>query len=233
MPKFAKALWKGPIPNETHGGITRPILGLVLHVEQGTEAGTDAWFHNPRAQASAHFGNPQTGPLEQWVDTDDKAWAEVAGNSNWVSVEHEGYSGRAPTPTASQVENDAQLLAWLHKTEGVPLQATDSVSKRGLGWHGMGGAAWGGHTDCPGPLILDARPQIIARAKVIVAAPKPPRPRGFPVRVRVAYWIVTRWLEAYNQRAAKGPARPLATVTRDKLHRLVTDAQTAEKAGAK
>jgi len=176
MARFPKATWRGPIPNKTPSSMQRPILGLILHVEQGSEHGTDVWFHNSQAQASAHFGNPQTGPLDQWVDTNDKAWAEVAGNSRWISVEHEGYANRAPTPTSSQIENDAQLLAWLHKTEGVPLQITDDPNKPGLGWHGMGGAAWGGHTGCPGDRIKNTRPQIIARAKQIVAPPKPSLP---------------------------------------------------------
>lgn len=176
MSKFHKATWRGPISNETHAAMVRPIMGLVLHVEDGSEDGTNSWFHNPKAQASSHFGNPLKGPLDQWVDTDDKAWAEMDGNSRWISVEHEGFSGKAPAPTASQIENDAQLLAWLHKTEGVPLRITNSVNRRGLGWHGMGGAAWGGHYDCPGDRIKKARREIVRRAKQIVqeGKPKPP-----------------------------------------------------------
>lgn len=168
MARFAKATWRGPVPNENHGGMGRPIMGLVLHVEQGSEAGTDGWFHQAPAKASAHFGNPLRGPLDQWVDTDDEAWAEMAGNSRWVSAEHEGYAGQPPAPTASQVENDAQLFAWLHLTEGVPLQLSNSPATRGLGWHGMGGAAWGGHVGCPGSRILNARGRILRRARQIV-----------------------------------------------------------------
>lgn len=176
MPRFPKAKWRGPVPNRTPSAMIRPIMGLVLHVEQGTEAGSDSWFHNSKAQASAHFGNPLAGPLDQWVDTNDKAWAEVAGNARWISVEHEGYSGKPPAPTKSQIENDAQLLAWLHVHEGVPLQVTNSVSRRGLGWHGMGGTAWGGHLDCPGDRIKNARAEIIRRAEQIVAEGNKPAP---------------------------------------------------------
>jgi hypothetical protein len=179
MSRFAKARWRGPIPNDTRAAMIRPILGLVLHVEQGSETGTDGWFHNPGAHASAHFGNPLSGGLDQWVDTDDKAWAEIAGNPRWVSVEHEGYTNEAPAPTKSQLENDAQLLAWLHLTEGVPLQITDDPTKPGLGWHGMGGAAWGGHENCPGSRIKNARPLIIARAKQLIA---PSGPRFYTVQ---------------------------------------------------
>lgn len=180
--KFPKAKWGGPIPNQTPGAMVRPIMGLVLHIQQGTERGTAGWFHNPAAEASSHFGNPKAGLLDQWVDTADEAWAEMQGNTRWVSVENEGYSGDSLTP--SQIENAAQLLAWLNQTEGVPLQISDDPSVRGLGWHGMGGNAWGGHFDCPGDPIKNQRPQIIARAEQIlnvvpkapVSPPKPSNP---------------------------------------------------------
>lgn len=167
--RFPKATWRGPVPNEEHGGIVYPIRGLVLHIEQGSESSADNWFHNAGAQASAHFGNPKTGSLQQWVDSDDEAWAEMAGNSRWISVEHEGFSGQ--TLTASQVENDAQLLAWLHKLYGFPLIPTDNPNGTGLGWHGMGGAAWGGHDLCPGEPIKAQRAEIIARANAILKPP--------------------------------------------------------------
>jgi hypothetical protein len=150
--------------------------GLVLHIQQGTEAGSEAWFKDPASQASAHFLNPKTGPLRQLVDTDDRAWAEMRGNWYWVSIENEGYSGQQLT--ASQLENAARLLAWLHTTYQVPLQSTDDPNGHGLGWHGMGGDAWGGHFDCPGDPIKAQRGQIIARAQAILGQPTPPPSGG-------------------------------------------------------
>lgn len=178
MSRFERAVWRGPVPNMTSGGM-RSHRGLVLHIQEGSEAGTDAWFHNPSSQVSAHFGNPKTGPLDQWVDTDDRAWAEVNGNPDWISVENEGHSG--DQLTASQLENVAQLLAWLHVQYGVPLAISDTpaAGTPGLTGHGLGGSAWGGHYDCPGPPILAQRPAIIARAQQILGAapvPIPPTP---------------------------------------------------------
>lgn len=63
--------------------------------------------------------------------------------------------------------------------------------------------------------------------------PKALKPRTLPVHVRAAYWLLTRWLERYVKRAKKGPVHPLATVTRDHLHRLATDITAADKADAK
>jgi hypothetical protein len=48
------------------------------------------------------------------------------------------------------------------------LQVADSPAGYGLGHHGMGGAAWGGHYDCPGPNNVALKPAIVARAIEIV-----------------------------------------------------------------
>ncbi len=166
MALFPFANWKGPVPNRTVNGMVRPLRGLILHIQEGTEAGTNDWFHDKSSQASSHFGNPKHGQIDQWVDTKDKAWAEVSGNPYWISLENEGKSGESLT--SNQIENAAQLLAWLHTTEGIPLQITDSLEIHGLGWHGMGGEAWGDHLDCPGEPIKAQRHQIITRAQQLV-----------------------------------------------------------------
>lgn len=168
----------GPTPNKRVDGMVE-VRGLVLHIQQGTEAGSEAWFKNPASQASSHFLNPKVGGLRQLVDTKDRAWAEADGNAHWVSIENEGFVPAALT--ASQVENAAQLLAWLHKTYQVPLQSTDDPNGKGLGWHGMGGAAWGGHTGCPGDAIKAQRAAIITRAKAILGiVPVKPSPKCEP-----------------------------------------------------
>jgi hypothetical protein len=171
------AAFIGPTVNRNPGGMIS-VRGLVLHIQQGYEGGSEAWFKNPAAQASAHFLNPKTGGLRQLVDTTDEAWAQMAGNRYWISVENEGFV--PDSLTASQIENAAQLLAWLHVTFAVPLAATDDpTTGRGLGWHGMGGAAWGGHTGCPGDAIKAQRPAIIQRASHITNE-YPPLYQPFP-----------------------------------------------------
>ena len=107
MAHFKEARWRGPVPNKNPGQMVRPFNGLVLHIQEGHEDGTDAHFHNPASKVSAHFGNPKHGGLDQWVDTDDKAWAEVSGNRHWISIENEGFSGDSLTD--SQIENCAHL----------------------------------------------------------------------------------------------------------------------------
>jgi hypothetical protein len=169
MALYAGATWRGPVPNK--GGAMGPIRWFVLHIQQGTEAGTDAWLHDPASRVSAHFGAAKDGGLDQWVDTSEKAWAEVNGNPNAISVECEGMSGQALTD--AQVESVAELLAWVHSEYGVPLQVSDSplTGVPGVTGHGLGAQAWGGHLDCPGRPILDQRPAIIARAAQIAGVP--------------------------------------------------------------
>ncbi|WP_329564654.1 peptidoglycan recognition protein family protein [Kitasatospora sp. NBC_01266] len=177
MARMLGAEWIGPTPNQYTGG-QQEVRGLVLHIQQGTEAGSEAWFKTAAAQASAHFLNPKAGGLRQLVDTADAAWAEMAGNRQWISVENEGVSG--DSLTASQLENAAQLYAWLHGEYGVPLQATDDPNGQGLGWHGMGGDAWGGHPDCPGDPIKAQRAAILARAQQILTPTAVPAPQPAP-----------------------------------------------------
>lgn len=176
MSRCPFAIWRGPIANIKPGGMVHPVRGLVLHVEEGTETGTDGWFHNPAAQASAHFGIGKDGTLHQWVDTDDRAWAEAAGNPYWWSVETEGV--HTEPMTAPQVATLARLYAWLATLpDRIPVQLAETIDGHGLGWHGMGGQQWGGHLDCPGDLRRAQR----ATALALIATPQPaPTPAPQP-----------------------------------------------------
>ncbi|MGW2467946.1 peptidoglycan-binding protein [Streptomyces bauhiniae] len=167
MAKFSGAQWAPITANHTVGG-QESVRGLVVHIMAGTLPGSDSWFRNPQAQASAHFGTSKAGKLVQWVDTTDRAWAQANGNRTWLSIENEGQGG--DVLTSAQLDRVAEVFAWVHKTYGVPLQLASGVDGRGLGWHGMGGSAWGGHTQCPGSKIVAQLPEIVKRAKALVGA---------------------------------------------------------------
>ncbi|MCX4663361.1 peptidoglycan-binding protein [Streptomyces uncialis] len=180
MAKFTGAEWRPISINHTRGGQIS-VRGVVIHIMAGTLAGTDSWFRNPKAKASSHFGTGKGGRLYQWVDTADRAWAQGAGNRDWLSIENEGKGGDKLTDT--QIDRCAEILAWAHKRYGVPLAVATSPSGRGLGWHGMGGKAWGSHPDCPGTRIIAQLPTIVERARVLVGEkpkPKPPASKYAP-----------------------------------------------------
>ncbi|MFI8850743.1 N-acetylmuramoyl-L-alanine amidase [Streptomyces sp. NPDC053499] len=155
------ATWR-PIPTNYTDGGQSSVRGVVVHIMAGTLSGTDSWFRNSRARASSHFGAGKGGELYQWVDTSDRAWAQAAGNSSWLSVENEGRGGDRLTD--DQLDANARVLAWAHDRYGVPLKVASSTSDRGLAYHALGGSAWGGHTSCPGSRIVAQLPEIVDRA---------------------------------------------------------------------
>ena len=139
--------------------------GIVLHIMQGSLAGTLSWFNNPHAQASSHFGCGKDGTLYQFVDTDNMAWTEVSGNPYWISVECEGFVPDSLTP--QQIATIAKLYEWAEGLYHFGFAITSSITGKGLGHHAMGGAAWGGNLDCPGNNIIAQKPAIVAAAEAI------------------------------------------------------------------
>ena len=76
------------------------------------------------------------------------AWAQVAGNLAWYSIEHADNRNPNNPLTDAQIAASAQLVELLSRFAGFPLQVTNSVTGKGYGVHYMGGKAWGDHT-CP------------------------------------------------------------------------------------
>lgn len=154
MARYPGAIWRGPVPNV--GGLMQDYRMGVIHIMQGTLAGTDEWFHDSAAQVSAHFGVGEDGTVYQWVDTVSQAWAEADYNGVAISIEHEGFSGQPLT--AAQASADVPLMRWLRDTHGLPLDRSH--------WFGHGelGVAGGNHPDCPGQPILDYLPNLLERA---------------------------------------------------------------------
>lgn len=160
-----------------------PPVGVVLHIQEGNENGTDAWFHNPESQVSAHFGAPLVGGIDQWVAIGDKAWHASGANSHYVGIECEGNSG--DKLTTEQAESIAELLAWLHQAYRIPLILCNVPGNAGLAYHALGGDAWGGHFDCPGQPIIDARPLLLARAAELVGQAPPVSPSASPAVIHL------------------------------------------------
>jgi len=154
------------------------MMGILMHTQVGNNPGTVSWFNNPQAQASAHFCIAQDGSVVQmgpigkgWI-----AWHAAAANLTWYGIEHADDGNPANPLTPAQITASAQIVECLSAFAGFPLQISNSPSTKGYGWHGMGGAAFGGHYDCPGDVRKAQRPQIIALAMAIRSTSPPPAP---------------------------------------------------------
>lgn len=181
-----------PCPNGQWGmSVPQGVLGVVMHTMVGNLPGTIKVFNTPSYQASAHFGIDQNGhihqfgPVNGWI-----AWAQVAGNPNWYSIEHAD-NGNPDNPlTDAQLTASAQVVEALATYGVFPLRVSNSPSQEGYGVHYMGGSSWGGHTcpdSPPGHVRSHQRGEILRRARLIrqgaYPPPPPPPPPGQPATV--------------------------------------------------
>lgn len=202
MARYPKAVWR-PITGHTDGPFPDgEPRGAVLHVNE-SNGNLFNWVDGDH-NVSCHFEVYKNGSIEQYLDTTMTSWCQMDGNASYVSIETEGF--HTEPFTAEQTHAIAELLAWLHKTHGIRLEPIEHPGAHGIGWHGMGGEAWGGHTDCPGDHRKAARANICATARMIVAGktptppvktPAPSTPKPHPP----AQYPVTLVTEAGNKKA--------------------------------
>jgi len=117
----------------------------------------------------------------QLIDLDLQSWSSAAGNATCPAFESEGGIGADVNGpwTPNQIESAAIILAYLHRTEGVPLQdmVNSLPTSRGFGIHRYGidpyrvagGEKWSSvyAKACPGDVRARQVPQIVARAQQI------------------------------------------------------------------
>lgn len=189
-------------------------------VDHTTEAGwasVVSWFKNPASQRSAHFQVRQDGTIDQFVSTEDSAWANGASwngqawidpqghvirppwpamasnrtnpNRRTISKEHEGNT-RTPW-TAAQREADTKLNRWL-ATQYPSL--APYVAGHTLIRHGDISPVT--KPNCPGSLV-----NLIERAAAANGAtptpppppPKPPKPDWVALWGPIALPDATSW----------------------------------------
>lgn len=160
--RYPEADWLGANPANFSTTKNRPRF-IVVHIMQGTLTGCDGWFHNARAQVSAHFGIGKNGKVHQYVDTDHVAYAQMAYNDKAISIEHEGRSGEHLT--AAQRESLMALMEWISKAYKIPLVwVKDGDGMMGVTGHGNLGVDGGNHPSCPGtPIKADVQEMLTAR----------------------------------------------------------------------
>ncbi|WP_214410470.1 golvesin C-terminal-like domain-containing protein [Sphaerisporangium fuscum] len=118
---------------------------VVIHVTQGSYAGTISWFQNPSAQVSAHYVvRSSDGAITQMVREKDIAWH--AGNWNYntrsIGIEHEGYIDQASWFTDAMYRGSAALTRYICDKYGIPKDRTHII----------------GHIEVPGATHTDPGP---------------------------------------------------------------------------
>lgn len=152
--------------------MTNDPKGLVLHISDGTLDKGIQYIPNLNGLAAtfnasdfpAHFGISAEGSIAQYIDTSKQDRATERG-VEWFSVECCAFRGNALTP--AQVASAGLLFAILHKEfPTFPLEEANSPNDRGLAYHSLFLTAAEKsnpkkHGNCPGPLVIAQRAEII------------------------------------------------------------------------
>lgn len=138
--------------NYSSGRKGNAINTIVVHTMQGTLKGTNGWFADAAAKASAHYGIGFGGELVQYVDDQDTAWH--AGNAKYnrqsIGIELEGFMERGFFPD-TMIDKLVELMAYLCDTYKIPRDRKHIIGHNEVpapDGKGFGGA---GHHADPGP----------------------------------------------------------------------------------
>ncbi|MFF2410966.1 peptidoglycan-binding protein [Streptomyces sp. NPDC058092] len=140
---YPSALW---VPADAHNfavGRTAKIDKVIIHVTQGSYAGSISWFQNPTAEVSAHYVvRSSDGQITQMVRDSDTAYHARSQNSSALGIEHEGFIDDPSWFTDTMYRSSAALTKHLCDRYGIPKDRAHII--------GHSEAPGNDHTD-PGP----------------------------------------------------------------------------------
>ena len=146
---------------------TQPTIAprvAILHSAAGR--GSLYGFFRNSSNLESHFWVSDAGVIEQYVDTNRRADANLHANGFAVSIETESSPQATERWTEPQAAAIVRLLDWLcTEHPNIRRRQCDSPTGSGIGWHIMFGTP-GPWTpvakSCPGPArIAQARDEII------------------------------------------------------------------------
>ena len=156
MARYPGAKWVGANPANYSADRIHPVR-FVVHIAQGSKlSGLIGWFNDPKAQVSAHFGNPRGlfAKMVQFVDTSEMAYHCAQWNSTSIGCENIGYSGQSLS--FGQKRRLKKLIKWLNATHNIPIAYTSNPNERGIIGHGKLPEGSLSHPNCPGePVLVD------------------------------------------------------------------------------
>ncbi|MGW5273799.1 N-acetylmuramoyl-L-alanine amidase [Streptomyces sp. NPDC004044] len=125
---YPSALW---VPADAHNftvGRTATIDKVIIHVTQGSYAGTIKWFQDPTAEVSAHYVvRSSDGQITQTVRDSDTAYHAKHANASALGIEHEGYIDDPSWFTDTMYRASAALTRALCDKYGIPKDRTHII----------------------------------------------------------------------------------------------------------
>ncbi|WP_410793719.1 N-acetylmuramoyl-L-alanine amidase [Kribbella sp. C-35] len=118
---YPGAIWNAASTSNYRVGRTAAITTIVIHVTQGSYAGTISWFKNPSAQVSAHYVvRSSDGQVTQMVAEKDTAWHVRTENPYTIGIEHEGFVDQPSWFTDAMYRSSAALTRNIADRRGIP-----------------------------------------------------------------------------------------------------------------
>lgn len=135
-------------PNFARGRKGYRPEAIVIHIMEGTLAGTDSWFANTQSKVSAHYGIGVNGEIHSYVQESDTAWhagrvhapqwtlirpGATPGmylNPNYytIGIEHEGKEDSDWTD--AMYESSAALVADIALRWRIPIDRSHVIGHR-------------------------------------------------------------------------------------------------------
>lgn len=154
--QYAGATWYGADSGNYYAsrrdrGRTYDIDKIVVHVMQGSWAGSLNWFRDGRAGSSAHYSvRSSDGKIGQSVREEHTAYHAGYWTTNLssIGIEHEGYVSRPNRWfTDAMYRSSARLAAYLARKHRIPIDRKHIISHAQVpGCPGRGGGV-SCHTD--------------------------------------------------------------------------------------
>lgn len=142
-PDYPSALWVPADANNYAKGRSATIDKVIIHVTQGSYAGSISWFQNPASEVSSHYVvRSSDGEITQMVRDSDTAYHARSANASALGIEHEGFIDDPSWFTDSMYRSSAALTRYLCDRYGIPKDRTHII--------GHSEAPGNDHTD-PGP----------------------------------------------------------------------------------
>jgi N-acetyl-anhydromuramyl-L-alanine amidase AmpD len=140
------AIWKGAHSSNFRAG--RPNghkpEAIVIHIMDGSLAGTDAWFNDRTSGVSAHYGIGKRGAVHQYVKEGDTAFhagtvvrptwpllkPRVNPNFYTIGIEHEGFGAPGTGWPEAMLQASLALVGDIARRWSIPVDLDHIIPHR-------------------------------------------------------------------------------------------------------